>query len=279
MKGIVFDAQKRAFIPLEKAAVPITDIAFQRAAGVFETLLSYNGKPFHLREHLKRLQVSAKLLGIKEHYLLSYLEEKVRLGLGKIKAPIVSVKIIITGGDSSYLSLENDPRLYIIFNPFNPEKFWPKYAFEKGVSLLTTPILRTLPSVKSLNYVGAVVSNQTAVRKKYYDSLYATKDHILEGTTFNFAIIIKNNLITPADQVLDGITMQVAMKLAKKIGLNVFEKNITFKELRQAEEAFLTSSYREVMPVVRVDNIKIGSGRPGPYSQRLEELYRAETQK
>ncbi len=279
MMGIVFDGEKRAFLPLEKATVPITDIGFQRSAGVFETLLSYNGKPFHLQEHLKRLEVSAHLLGIREHYLISYLEEKIFQGIKKIKAPIVSVKIIITGGSSSYLHFDQDPRLYIIFNPFPREIFCPADAYSKGVDLLTTPILRTLPTVKSLNYLGAVVSYQQARRKKYYDSLYVTKNHILEGTTFNFAIILKNNLITPADQVLDGITMQVAMKLAKNLGLNVFEKSITFKELRRADEAFLTSSYREIMPVVKVDKIKIGNGKVGPYTAKLEELYLKETKK
>jgi branched-chain amino acid aminotransferase len=279
MDGIVFDGQKKKFIPLKEAAIPITDLGFQRAAGVFETLLAYNGRPFKLGDHLRRLHISAELLGIKEHFLSAYLREKVEMGAKKIKAPILSIKIILTAGDGKYLTIEGTPRLYIIFNPFPREIYCPAGAYEKGVPILTTPILRVLPSIKSLSYVSAIVSYQEVRRKKYYDSLYATKDYLLEGTTWNFAVIIKNNLITPVNGVLDGITMQVTLKLAKKLRLNVFRKNITFKELRRADEAFLTSSYREVMPVIKVDNIKIGDGRPGPYSKKLLELYRAETLK
>src|SRR5258708_34605868 len=104
MDGIVFDGQKKKFIPLKEASVPITDLAFQRAAGVLETLLAYNGKPFKLGDHLKRLHMSGELLGIKEHFLSAYLIEKVEMGVKKVKAPILSIKIILTAGDGKYLT-------------------------------------------------------------------------------------------------------------------------------------------------------------------------------
>lgn len=274
MKGIVFDAQKKKFLPIDKAAVPIMDIAFQRSAGVFETLLVYDGKPFHLGDHLKRLHVSARLLGIKEHFSNTLIEEKIKIGVKKVSESVISVKVIITGGDSTYLSFEHSPRLYILFT--KPLLDIPE-DYKKGVALITTPLLRTLPTVKSLNYLGAVISYQKVLRKKCYDAIYATKDHVLEGTTFNFAIIIRDNIIVPEDGVLDGITMQTAMRLAKKLQLNIFRKKITFKELRRADEAFLTSSYSEILPVIKIDDIKIGNGRPGAYSKKLLELYRQET--
>ncbi len=275
-KQIVFVGESNKFVPMEKVGVPVTDIAFQRGVGVFESLASYEGVLCGLNEHVKRLRHSANALGIKFKESDSFIKEKVLEGVKILekqsKAQNVGVKIIVTGGDSGYLGIENTGRLFILFFPLLQlaDSF-----FTKGVALSTVSLKRIMPNVKSLNYLSAAVAYDDAKKKDCYDALYLDeKDNILEGTTFNFGVIVGKKLITAKDGVLPGITMDKALRIAKKVGLTVVRKSISKKEMAQADEAFLTSSFREIMPVTKVDGKKVGKGLPGRYCQEMLLLYR-----
>lgn len=269
-KGLVYTKGK--FLPLKKAYLPITDLAVQRGTGLFETLRTYKKIPLALDKRLQRLFKSAKFLGFKLDYSLQFIKAKAILGIKKIKPGEVLVKIIITGGDSDGLIPQGSSRLLILFLPF---RAFPSWQYEKGIKVLTIRLCRPLPSLKSLSYISAVVAYQEALRKGYDEALYLDKGGcILEGTNFNFAIIRNTKLIVPKGGLLGGMTMGIVMRLAPECDLKVIRRGIKYSELKSADEAFITSATREIMPVVRVDRIKIGNGKPGKYTKRLLVLYR-----
>lgn len=274
-KGIVFAETK--FVPLTKAAVPITDLAVQRGTGLFETLRTYHKAPLALAERLARLQRSAKFIGFRHAPSAKFIKAKVFAGLKKVSAREALIKIILTGGDSHRLVPEGRARLFILFTPFAP---WPPSYYQKGIKVLTTKYFRTLPELKSVSYLSAVLAQQRAVRAGSQEALYLDeKNYLLEGTTFNFALVQKNALVVPKDGILEGVTMNIVMNLAKKRGLRISRRTVEYAELKSADEAFITSATREVIPVVKVDKIKIGKGTPGRWSKVLLADYRNYAQK
>ena len=118
--------------------------------------------------------------------------------------------------------------------------------------------------------MSSVVAMQKARQQGFQEILFLDRSRkILEGSTCNFAIIKGKELISPANGVLGGITMDLGLKLAAKMGFKVTRRSVSVTELRQADEAFITSTNREIVPVVKVDSIRIGSGKPGIITKSL----------
>jgi branched-chain amino acid aminotransferase len=189
------------------------------------------------------------------------------------------LEIIYSGGkaNASGVAPAGSADLYIAVFPL---KLPPERWYQGGVKLASYPYQRQWPEVKLLNYVGAVIAHQTVVKKfKANEALFLSPDKrqiVLEGTTFNFFIVCGNTVIThPLDgKILAGITRKIVLKLAKKIkGLKVKEGYFSYQNLPQANEAFLTSSTRNVVPVTKIDNIMIGKGKPGKVTQQLGEMF------
>lgn len=270
IKGIAFAETK--FVPLEKAVVPVTDIAVQRGTGFFETLCTYDKVPFLLDERIARLLRSAKYMGLRQAPSARFIRAKVFAGLKKFKYREALIKIILTGGDSGGLVPEGRARLYILLMPFVP---WPRAAYARGIKIYTGKYSRTLPELKSIGYLSAVLAQQRAERAGYDEALYLDQEnHILEGTTFNIGLVKKNRLIVPEDGILEGFTMKIVMRLAQKRRLPVVRRLVKYAELRSADEVFITSASREVIPVRKIDRITVGKGVPGPWSRLLLADYR-----
>lgn len=275
MQGLAFINGK--FVPLKKAVIPVMDIGLQRGYGVIEVLRTYARRPLAIDEHLRRLELSAKLINLKLPYNLALIRERVYAGLKKSKSGETLVKIILTGGDGAGLLSHGAPRLLILFLPYHP---YADSYFQKGIRIMTSVFTRFEPKVKYLDYLWGVVSMKKALSKRFDEVLYMdNQKDILEGTTFNFGIVKNKKLIAPDKEVLGGITMAIAIKLARKLGLKIERRKIRYKELATADEAFITSTVREIMPVVQVDKIKISNGKPGKYTQKLLEEFRAEASK
>ncbi|TSA45640.1 hypothetical protein D4R52_01970 [bacterium] len=277
MKNIGLAFVKNKFVPIEKAAISVMDLAVSRGVGVMEFLRTYNRRPFGMDEHLNRMLLSCRILGLRPIPARILVERAIKRGCAKLRGES-EIKIVVTGGFGKHLQFEGRPELIIIFLPFEPQ---PAAKFKVGAALKTYLFERPLPEAKSTNYLVAAVTNRDAMARGFDDVLYINgKNHISEGTTFNFAIIKGNRLVTPRDGVLNGLTMNETIKLAARAGLSVVRRPIRLPELKTCDEAFITSTVREIMPVVRVDKIRIGKGTPGPYTKILlakfrEEVWRA----
>lgn len=258
------------FVSEEEARVSILDLGFIRGYGVFDFLRTYNGKPFKLDEHLKRLQNSAKQIGLKCPPIGQIKQITIKT-LAKNNLPEANIKILLTGGVSlDQITPADKPTLAVIITPAIN---YPVAYYEKGVKVVTVPFGRSYPLAKTINYIPAILALKIAKKKKAIEALYTNKrGEVLEGTTSSFFVFKNKILITPQDEILKGITRQVVIDLAKKEFKTVF-RPIKVQELKEIDEAFITASNKEVMPVVKIDNLTVGNGKVGENTKKIMELF------
>ena len=267
------------FTPAGQAGVPVGDLGLVRGYGVFDVLRTYGRVPFALDRHLARLQRSAEQIDLPLPVPIAQMEQLVHECLARnesIEPNLdVSVRIIVTGGVSqSFMLPDGEPSFMILIAPVRAVA---AHLYNEGASLITADIPRFMPSVKSINYVSAILGQKRARSAGAVEALYCTHEGVIsECTTSNFFVVRGGKLITPDQDVLEGITRNVALELAADLG-EVFLRPILRQELSEIDEAFITSTTKEIMPIVRIDGIRIGSGRPGPYTQRLAELFHSYT--
>lgn len=271
------------FVERREATVSVFDHGFLYGDGVYETLRAYSGRIFMLSRHLARLQRSGHLIGleipISEKDWPALLNEAIsRNGLTD-----AYLRITISRGEGEIgldPSLCRHPTVVIIALPFQPH---PRHLFREGVSLTIAHVRRNLPTalppqIKSLNFLNNILAKQEASQAKAFDALMLNVEgHLTECTTSNVFFVRTGRLCTPsvACGILDGITREVTLLLAREQGIPVEEGVYTAEYLRQAEECFLTNTSMEIMPACQIDNLPVGSGRPGFLTTRLQELFRS----
>lgn len=266
-----------AYLPANEATVAAGDLGLVRGYGVFDVLRTYNRTPFALRRHLERLERSAQQINLPLPASIEGLEQIVQETLahnaGVQPESDVTIRLIVTGGASAGFLLPDGPSsLLILLAPVRPA---PAQHYTVGAKLITADIPRFMPSVKSINYIGAILGQQRARAAGAVEALYCTAGGVLsECTTANFFVVKDGQLITTDQDILAGITRNITLELADDI-MPVTLRPLHLAELHGVDEAFITSTTKEIMPVVRVDDIPIGSGQPGPYTQRLAALFRA----
>ncbi len=268
-KNLIFYVNGK-FVSEKKARVSILDLGFIRGYGVFDFLRTYHGQPFKLDEHLKRLQNSTKQIGL-ECPPLGQIKQIILKTLAKNNLPEANIKILLTGGLSfDQITPADKPTIAVIVTP---AVTYPTVYYEKGIKVVTVPFGRSYPLAKTINYIPAILALKIAKKKKATEALYTNeKGEILEGTTSSFFVFKDGVLITPQDEILKGITRQVVIDLAKKEFKTVF-RPIKDQELKEIDEAFITASNKEVMPVVKIDNLTVGNGRVGKSTKRIMELF------
>jgi branched-chain amino acid aminotransferase len=266
-----------AFVLAREATVSAGDLGLVRGYGVFDVLRTYDRIPFALRRHLERLERSAQQVNLPLPASLDELERLVHATLARNAAVEperdVTVRLIVTGGASAgFLLPDGNPSLLILVAPVRSV---PGHHYTEGAALITADIPRFLPSVKSINYIPAILGQQRARAAGAVEALYCTAEEVIsECTTANFFVVAGGKLITPNQDVLAGITRNITLELADDV-MDVTLRPIRRDELRTVDEAFITSTTKEIMPIVRIDDITIGNGRPGPLTARLAALFRA----
>lgn len=262
---------------MTEAAVPLFDLGVVRGYGVFDYLRTYNRVPFHLHKHLSRFIASAKSIGLFVPKTISEIEVLITDMIAKVPADELSIKLILTGGMSEdQLTFENTPTLAIAVYPFSA--LVTKTEYLRGFSLMITKHERILPESKTLVYLPAILALQEAKKLGFDDALYINaSNHLLESTTSNFFAFKKDILYTPTKEILHGITREVIISIAKK-HFQVCEEPVLYTELNVIDEIFLTSSNKEIVPVIAVDKYQIGTGLPGEKTKFLMKEFAAYTQ-
>lgn len=258
------------YLPQQKAKIPVNDLAILRGYGIFDFLVTYDNKPFLLDDHIDRLFNSARQINLQIPYSKKQLRSFVLKTIKKNRSSSLTVRIIVTGGvSSSNIFPEGKSSVAILIEKRTP---YPKSCYQKGIKLKTYQYLRFAPQAKHINYLPAVVVKNKANQKSFLEVLYVYQKQILECTTSNFYIVKKETLITPKENILHGITKKIVLQLAKKI-LKVAEKPIYVNDLKNADEALISASDKEIMPVVQIDNSKINQGKPGKYTKKLIKVF------
>ncbi len=260
------------YVPADQAALPINDLGIVRGYGVFDMLRTYNRIPFHLQDHLARLARSADQIDLALPWSLAELESLVLETHGRNDYDNAALRIIVTGGPSPDLGTpQGNPSLVIMVMPISLPQ---SEQYERGCKATAVEAVRERPSVKSLNYIGAIMAVQEATRQGAVEALYLTEaGNITEGTRSNFFIFRGDQLITSNVDILSGITRQVILKLAPEY-FDVVERSISYAELAQADEAFISSSTKELLPIVQVNDLVIGDGVPGANTLNLLAKFR-----
>ena len=260
------------FLPEKDARIPVNDLAVLRGYGIFDFFRTYGGKPFHLQDHLKRLEHSAKSICLKLPLSLDEISGIVLETLKRNRHADSNVRIVVTGGQTEdFITPSGKPRLLVMVTEV---LLYPQKWYEEGVKIITFPLERQIPAAKSLNYLSAILALREAYQKKAVEAVYIDRQkNLREGTTSNFFIFVDGKMVTPGtEDILPGITRQVVLKLAE----NEFDlqiRDIQLDELNRAQGAFLSSSNKQILPVVKVDNLIIGDGKPCDQTRLLMKRF------
>jgi branched-chain amino acid aminotransferase len=263
------------------ARVSIFDRGFLYGDSVFEVFRTYGGVPFGQREHLERLQRSADRLMISMPASLDTLSSEVAATLDAAGEGEWYVRVIITRGIGplTYDPTTATQSLRVIIAA--PVTLPPAERYERGIAVVALHASRPTDDeraagAKASNYLANLLAVYEANQKGAQEALMLGRDgQILEGASSNIFIVKDGTLRTPEPQpgILIGITRATVLASAVAEGMRVEEAEIRPEDLYAADEAFLTSSIREVMPVVLADGQTIGSGAPGSVTKRLHRAY------
>ena len=266
---------------LEWSKVQISpfDRGFLFADGVYETIRTYNGKLFKIDEHLKRLKKSLNEIQIKYEGIAGLEKIIYQLAeLNNLTGKDFLVYIQITRGVSfprkhSFPSPDEQPTIFISVSKLDENTA----DQQNGVRVILHEDLRWLRcDIKSVSLLPAILANQKAVESKAVEAVLFRNDLITEGSHTNFFGIIKGKVVTApkSNLILAGITREVVISLCKKLKIKVEEEFIKLNELKKFEEFFITSTTKEVYPVVQIDDRIIGSGKPGIITKKLQAAFK-----
>lgn len=262
-----------SFIPHLEASISPLDLGVLRGYGVFDYVQLYKGRPFHLMDHLERLKWAADRVGLRFPLSLTAITD-LTFDLIKKNQPIdAGIRFIITGGKTKDLLIpcENEANFMILFHPCEPN---PETFYTKGMSVITHQMLRMMPSVKTTNYYPAIFAMKKAQELGRNDALYLNNQKkILEGTTSNVFFFNGKKLITSnSKDIVKGITRKVILKMAKD-HYDIEYRSLHIDEIESCEEAFLCSSVKDLIPLVKIDEKSVGDGRPGQVTAHLRKIY------
>jgi branched-chain amino acid aminotransferase len=269
------------------AVISVFDHGFLFGEGIYETLRTYNGEPFLFDRHMRRLRRSASMidlaLPLTDSQIAARFEETMRgAGLGSGGAGEAYIRLLVTRGigDLTYdPAATPEPSFVVIVKPHVDLK---PAVYETGVKVALVPVIRNHPStvnplIKSNNLLNCALAMQEAVRRGAFEGLMRNyRGEIAEFSTANVFVVKQGAALTPPLDagLLAGITREFVFEVGAEAGVPVREQVLKDPDLFGADEAFLTSTTREIVPVVAVDDRAIGDGRPGPVTKALLQRFR-----
>jgi branched-chain amino acid aminotransferase len=269
------------FYPKSEAKISVFDHGLLYGDGVFEGIRAYSGSVFKLKEHVDRLYRSAHMIMLEIPITKEQMIQAVLETLRKNNFKDSYIRLVVTRGVGD-LGLDPKkcpkPTIIVITDTIALHK---GEAKEKGVTAMLSwvkrdPVDATSHEIKSLNYLNSILAKIEANIGGVDEAICLNKDgFVCEGVAENIFIVKNGKLFTPPSYTgaLPGITAEEVMKLAKKLGYDIREKNITPYELFNAEEVFFTGTAAEVVPVREINKRGINSGKPGPITKRLMEEF------
>ncbi len=269
MKEIIFFNGK--FVPAEQARAPILTPGFLYGFGLFETMRAYNNRIVYFEAHLERLKRSARLLDIRCPYSLAKIKE------------IIYEAVKINGLRDAYVRLtlwksERGADILIIAKKYQP---YPSRKYNKGFCACISSFRQNedsfLAQLKTTNYLFYRLAFTQAIQKGFDEAIILNnKGYIAEASRSNLFFIKNRELFTPSleSSCLDGITRRVIFDIAKKYHIKAYEGNFSIPDLYACDETFLTNSLMGIMPLVSVENQRLGKGTAGKLTQFFMEQYK-----
>lgn len=275
----------------EHAVISVFDHGFLYGEGVYETLRTYNGQPFLFDRHMRRLRNSAGMLSLDVPLTDAAIDARFRetvsaAGLDAGSGPDAYIRILVTRGIGELTydpAACPTPSIVVIVKP-NVEPA--PEVFERGVNVALVGVVRNHPGsvnplIKSNNLLNNALAMQEAFRRGGFEGVMRNfRGELAECTQSNIFIVKNGAALTPPIDagLLPGITREFLFEVGAALTIPVREQILRDDDLLGADECFLTSTTREVVPIVRVDERPIGSGVPGPITRALLDGYRVQAQ-
>ncbi|MDR3687688.1 MAG: aminotransferase class IV [Coriobacteriia bacterium] len=251
----------------EDAAISPLDIGLLRGYAVFDLLRTVNGRPFLLAEHLQRLRASAEKLGLavsaSDEEIAAVIDELLELN-GHAEA---TVRLVLTGGVSPD-GMAFDPATPTFFILTHELHEPPASLYESGGALLTERHKRELPEAKTTGYLTMLRNRDRTAEAGAMDLLYHDGENVFEAASASVYFVRDGRIHAPADCVLWGTVGSLVLEMAMD-DYEVVVGDIALAEALTADEVFLTSTTRGVVPIVRLDDAPVGDGKPGPITRDL----------
>ena len=285
MRGAVYVNGKIA--PADQAVVPVYDHGFVYGEGVYETLRTYNRVPFLYDRHMRRLRQSAERLLLPVPFddgtLLSSIEQTIAAA-GELNEAYIRILLTRGVGDLTYDPKSTPtPTTVVIVKPFEAPA---ARVYNEGIRVSLVQMLRNHPKsvnpiIKSNNLLNNALAMQAAYRSGAEEALMCNyRGELTECSQSNFFMVRGGAAVTPPSEagILEGVTRGFLFELGRELGIDVREETLTPGDLETADEMFITSTTRELSPVVNVDGRAVGDGKPGPVTKKLTELYQTRAQ-
>ncbi len=267
-------------VPVSDAKVSVFDHGLLYGDGVFEGIRIYNGKIFKEQEHIQRLLESARAIRLTVPMTAEQVSHAMRQAQ---KANGIDgdgyIRLVVTRGVGLLgLSIGHtgNPMVIVIADKI---QLYPPEVYERGLHCVFASTARNHPNttsarVKSLNYLNNIMAKAEAKEAGADEAIMLTIDgHIAECTGDNIFVVRKGQVFTPptSEGILEGITRDLVIGLARKRGLDVFEKTLLRHDAYVAEEVFATGTAAEVIPITEIERRPVGNGKPGPITKTLIE--------
>lgn len=261
-----------SIIPLDQAAISPMDIGLLRGYAVFDLLRTFRGRPFLLAEHLRRLRSSAQYLGLDVPASDSEIADAVAELLARNGHDEATVRMVLTGGVSpDGMAFDPATPTFMILTHDLHEP--PAELYETGGMLLTHEHCREVPEAKTTNYVTMLRNRPAIVAAGAVDLLYHDGQRVFEAASASVYFVKDGRIRAPQDKVLLGTMGSFVLDLARE-HYPVDLCDIVLADAFSADEAFLTSTTRGVVPIVALDDSRLGDGTVGPVVRDLMARYR-----
>ncbi len=264
------------FMPLDEARVPVLDRGFIFGDGVYEVIPVYAKRLFRLDEHLDRLNNSLDATRIPNPYPESEWKKYLSQLVMKHDIEDQSIYVQVTRGVAKRDHAFPGDITPTVFMMSNPLKVTDTETFNKGVSAITLDDIRwQYCNIKAITLLPNILLKQTAIDEGASEAILVRDGEVTEGSASNIFIVIDGVIKTPpkSSRLLPGITRDLIVELAKKNHIECIESNFSRTELSAADEVWLTSSTKEVLPIVKLNDEMVGDGKPGPVSVNMYEIF------
>lgn len=265
--------------PEEDVRISLYDRGMLYGDAVFESLAAVRDRIFFVREHAERMMQGIHDMRIRSPYDAGQLVQLIGEVYDANRAQLpetVRIKAVMSRGESKGpLTIEDvgefKPNLIIYCDKLTLPQ---GRIVEEGLKLMSIHDTRPLPHVKTTSYAASVIAYIYAKEQGYDDAVFVdASGNVREGTSFNVISVVKNQLITPSQNVLHGITAQKLLELAETQGFTIIREDIPLEDLVQRNEALVCGTAKRVLPVVQVDNRQVGKGKVGEVTKFLMQEF------
>ncbi len=259
-------------VPFNQSYLHVSDLIIQRGYGIFDFFLARDKNPRYMSFHLDRFLKSAAMLSLNLSYTKEELSDIILQLIEKNNIRNSSVKIMLTGGISpDDFTLSPDRSTLLVIN--KPFELKMPDAWIKGGTLITCKYQREIPEAKTINYIRSVRLSRRLAESNAAEVLYLDRNWVRECSRSNVFYVKDQCVFTPKSKMLEGVTRKRILQLK---GYNMQEKDFKMKDLLDADEVFITSTTKGVLPVIKIDSNIISNGQIGAITNAIKKIIMSE---